>query len=367
MTRRLAAIAGIVLAGTLLAGCGALGGATSAPGREVPGVAVPDVGMPEVGMPGVDAPGFGTGGDPAFPEEASGGDGMGGEGMPGVGPSEDEAVIVSGALSMRVADPIATADRVADEAAQRGGDVDQRSEGASTDFEPAWATLVVRVPAEEVEPMLTALRALGDVARVDLGEQRVTDQVRDLEVRVDATRASVERLTELLASAADTETLLEVEAQLTQRTSELEQLLSEQRSLDDRVAMSTLQVDIRSTTVQGPAGTPTFWDGLVAGWAAFLAWGAAALYGLGEALPALVLLVLLGLAVWLVVRRILRRRPAPAARGAQGGASATVGPIGNPTAPALASASAKEAADAPAGEPAEAPVASGAEGSGSRD
>ncbi len=301
MTRRLAAIAGIVLAGTLLAGCGALGGATSAPEREVPGVAVPDV-----GMPGVD-PGFDAGAE----EAASGGDGMGGEGMPGVAPSEDEAVVVSGALSMRVADPIATADRVADEAEQRDGGVDQRSEGASTDFEPAWATLVVRVPAEEVEPMLAALRALGDVTRVDLGEQRVTAQVRDLEVRVDATRASVERLTELLASAADTETLLEVEAQLTQRTGELEQLLSEQRSLADQVAMSTLQVDIRSTTVQGPTGTPTFWDGLVAGWAAFLAWGAAALYGFGEALPALVLLVLLGLAIWLVVRRILRRRPTP--------------------------------------------------------
>ncbi|GAA3596712.1 DUF4349 domain-containing protein [Agrococcus terreus] len=316
MTRRLAAIAGIVLAGTLLAGCGALGGAASAPEREVPGVAVPDVAVPDVGMPGVD-PGFDAGAE----EAASGGDGMGGEGMPGVAPSEDEAVIVSGALSMRVADPIATADRVADEAEQRDGGVDQRSEGASTDFEPAWSTLVVRVPAEEVEPMLTALRALGDVTRVDLGEQRVTAQVRDLEVRVDATRASVERLTELLASAADTETLLEVEAQLTQRTGELEQLLSEQRSLADQVAMSTLQVDIRSTTVQGPTGTPTFWDGLVAGWAAFLAWGAAALYGFGEALPALVLLVLLGLAIWLVVRRILRRRPT----------SPTAGPaIGNP-------------------------------------
>ncbi|WP_404311761.1 DUF4349 domain-containing protein [Agrococcus terreus] len=359
MTRRPAAIAGIVLAGTLLAGCGTLGGATSAPEREVPGVAVPD-------MPGVDMPGFDTGGGTGAEEGASGSDGMGGEGMPDAAPSEDEAVIVSGALSMRVADPIATADRVADEAEQRGGGVDQRSEGASTDFEPAWATLVVRVPAEEVEPMLAALRALGDVTRVDLGEQRVTDQVRDLEVRVDATRASVERLTELLASAADTETLLEVEAQLTQRTGELEQLLSEQRSLDDLVAMSTLQVDIRSTTVQGPTGTPSFWDGLVAGWAAFLAWGAAALYGLGEALPALVLLLLLGLAIWLVVRRILRRRPAPAAGGAQGGASATGGPIGNPTAPAPASASAEEVADAPAGEAAEAPVGAGAEGPGSR-
>ncbi len=316
MTRRLLPAAGILMAATvLLTGCGAMGASQSplggAPTQES---GAQDGGAPDLGGGPVEQPSVG------IPEA--------GEDIGAVAGDEDRSVIISGMLSMRVGDPIATADAVVDAAVARGGAVDRRSEGASTDFEPAWATLTVRVPAAEVEAMLTALRALGEVTRVDMGEEQVTAQVRDLEVRVDAARTSVDRLTQLLATAADTETLLEVEAQLTERTSELEQLRSQQRALDDLVAMSTIGVDIRSTTVEGPTGTPSFWDGLVAGWGAFLAWGAAALFALGHAMPTLVVLVVLGLAAWLVVRRIRRRRPHSATPAATA--------VGNPAPPAAA-------------------------------
>lgn len=299
-------MAGIVIAGTvLLTGCGAMGSSQpSGPGIGMPAPAEEGGGLPEWAGEPEEAPQPGN-------EESSGGDSgvdMGAsDAVPAEAADEDRAVIISGNLSMRVGDPIQMADAVTDAAQARGGSIDRRAEGASTDFQPAWAMLTVRVPAEQVQDLLTALRALGDVTSVDLGEEVVTNQVRDLEVRVNAARASVDRLTELLATAADTETLLEVEAQLTQRTSELEQLLSQQRALADQVAMSTIEVRISSTTVEGPTGTPSFWDGLVAGWNAFLAWGAAALFALGQALPALVVLALIALVVWLIVRRILKR------------------------------------------------------------
>ena len=260
-------MAGLLLAGTvLLTGCGAgTPSFTSMPPESVPPVSEAEPGP----MPDLDESGAGS----------SGGDTSGD--LPEVGAAEDREVIISGTVSMRVADPITTADAVADAAEARGGSIDRRSEGASTDFQPAWAALTLRVPADEVEDLLTALRGLGDVTAVDTSEERVGALVRDLEVRVNAARASVERLTELLATAADTETLLQVEEQLTQRTSELEQLRSQQRELADLVEMSTIDVRISATTVDGPSGTPSFWDGLVAGWNAFLAWGAAVLFGVG--------------------------------------------------------------------------------------
>lgn len=319
MTRRLLSMAGIVIAGTvLLTGCGAMGASQSeAPGVGMPAPATDGGGLPEWAGEPEAAPMPGN--------EESGGD-SGGD-LPSQDVDGDRAVIIAGSLSMRVGDPIEMADAVSDAAQSRGGSIDRRAEGASTDFQPAWAMLTVRVPAEQVQDLLSALRALGDVTNLDLGEEVVTNQVRDLEVRVNASRASVERLTELLATAADTETLLEVEAQLTQRTSELEQLLSQQRTLTEQVAMSTIEVRISSTTVEGPTGTPSFWDGLVAGWSAFLAWGAAALFALGQALPTLVVLALLALVVWLVVRRIVKRLPARTTPVA--GAT-----IGNPAHPA---------------------------------
>jgi hypothetical protein len=302
MTRRLLPRAGILIAAAvLLTGCGAAGtGQSPLVGAPTQESGAQDGGAQDGGAPGL-------GGGPV--EQPSVGTPAAGEDLGGVAGDEDRSVIISGALSMRVGDPIATADAVADAAVARGGAIDRRSEGASTDFEPAWATLTVRVPAAEVEAMLTALRELGEVTRVDMGEEQVTAQVRDLEVRVNAARTSVDRLTQLLSTAADTETLLEVEAQLTERTSELEQLRSQQRALDDRVAMSTVDVDIRSTTVEGPTGTPSFWDGLVTGWGAFLAWGAAALFALGQAVPVLLVLAVLGLLAWSIVRRIRERRP----------------------------------------------------------
>ncbi len=290
MIRRLVSMAGIVIVGTvLLAGCAAPGVST----HEEPAIGVHSSGV-----------------EAAQEESASGGDGSdtgasGGE--PEQAAEEDRAVIITGTVVMRTGDPLEVADAVAESARARSGAIDARAEGASTDFEPAWATLTVRVPAAEVDGLVEALRELAEVTRLNMGEQVVTNQVRDLEVRVDASRASVERLTELLATAADTETLLEVEAQLTQRTGELEQLLSQQRALEEQVAMSTLQVEIRATTLEGPTGTPSFWDGLVSGWQGFLAWGATFLFGLGQAIPALALLALVALLAVAVVRGIRRR------------------------------------------------------------
>ncbi|WP_206445762.1 DUF4349 domain-containing protein [Agrococcus sp. KRD186] len=302
MTRRLLSMAGIVIAGTvLLAGCSAAGTSVS-PAAEPGFQSAPD--WPVVEMPQEESGGdMGAAGD-GSDMSASGG------GQPEAAVDEDRAVIVTGSVSMRAGDPLQVADAVSDAAVARGGTIDRRAEGASTDFEPAWAILTVRVPATEVPGMLDALRGLGEVATLDLGEEVVTNQVRDLEVRVNASRASVERLTELLTTAADTETLLEVEAQLTQRTSELESLLSQQRSLEELVAMSTLEVQIRSTTVEGPTGTPSFLDGLVNGWQGFLAWGATFLFGLGQAMPTLVIVALAGLIAWLIIRRIMKRMPA---------------------------------------------------------
>ena len=320
MTRRLLSMAGIVIVGTvLLTGCGAMGASTGTAESE----------------PGFDsAPDWG--GVETVPEGATDGSDMGADssdssqsgGEPSQAVTEDRAVIVSGSIAMQAADPLQTADAVTDAALSRSGAIDKRSEGASTDFEPAWATLTVRVPAIEVEGMLDALRGLAEVTRLDMGEQVVTNQVRDLEVRVNASRASVERLTELLTTAADTETLLEVEAQLTQRTSELEQLLSQQRVLSEQVAMSTIEVQIRSTTVEGPTGTPSFWDGLVGGWNAFLAWGATFLFGLGQAVPTLVILAVLGLLAWLIVARIMKRMPS---RTLQVEGATVVNPVETPS------------------------------------
>lgn len=275
-----------IAAALLLAGCApaptGLAGAESAP-RTAPGDA-----------PAVQAP-----------------DGLEAAGQPSLDAAE-QAIVVTGWVSLVADAPVEAADAAASLATDAGGAVASRTESAGAGDVPERATLTLRVPADEVDALLDDLRGLGDVRDVDVSSVDVTQEVRDLDVRVASTRASVDRLTTLLGTAADTGTLLEIEAQLTARTGELESLLAQQAALADRVALSTITIAIASRAVE-PAAPATFLDGLAAGWASLVAAGGALLVGVGAALPWLAVAGVLGAALALVVRRARRRAASPSA------------------------------------------------------
>ncbi|WP_344342944.1 DUF4349 domain-containing protein [Agrococcus versicolor] len=232
-------------------------------------------------------------------------------GMPAVDAAE-QAVVVVGWVSLVASEPVEAADAAAELAQDAGGVVASRTESAGAGDVAERAELTLRVPADVVEALLVDLRTLGDVRDVDVSSTDVAQQVRDLDVRVASVRASVDRLTTLLASAADTQTLLEIEEQLTARTSELESLLAQQASLADQVALSTITVSIASEAIE-PAAPATFVDGLVAGWESVVAVAGAALVAAGAALPWLVVLAIPAAILVVVLRRRRRIGVSPSA------------------------------------------------------
>ena len=133
----------------------------------------------------------------------------------------------------------------------------------------------------------------------------VTEQLADLETRIANQRASIARIRELYANAVDVDAIVRIEAELTSRETVLEQLLATQQQVTDRVAMSTLTVDI--TTSPEAAETVDddgtgLGDALAAGWSAFAGGMFALVLGLAAALPFLLTL----LAVTVVVTWVLR-------------------------------------------------------------
>lgn len=267
-------------AALLLAGCASTQSGTSAESAPQPMPAV------EQGSPDVASSGGADGLDASQPTVAA----------------DEQAVIVTGWVSMVAEAPIEAADAAAELATAAGGSVSSRSEAAGADDVAERAELTLRVPADEVDGLLDDLRAVGDVRDVDVSSVDVSQQVRDLDVRVASARASVDRLTALLATAADTDTLLEIEGQLTARTMELESLLAQQSALADQVALSTITVSIASEAV-APSEPTTFLDGLAAGWGALVAAAGAVAVGAGAALPWLAVLAILALAIVVVARR----------------------------------------------------------------
>lgn len=222
------------------------------------------------------------------------------------GADQNRSVIVTGAVELTAADPIATASEIAASVEKAGGRVEARSENEGTDDSPGSATLTVRLPPGEVQTMIETLRGLADVAWVDLKSTDVTMQVTDLDTRISAKRAAITRLEEILAGAGSMSDLLEVEGELTTRQTELEVLLAEQAGLTDSTSMATLEISLygaKDAPVDDaePAG---FLGGLSNGWGALVATFKVVVTVLGTVLPWAVVLGVLTGGAWWVVRRV---------------------------------------------------------------
>ena len=188
---------------------------------------------------------------------------------------------------------------------------------------PLEAHLEIGVGAARVEGVAVEQVDRQALLAGDLGERQ-----RDIESRITTLTASIARFTAWLATAETTADLISLETAIADRQAQLETLEAEQRALADQVAMSTITLTLRAEGVAPPPEGPTnFWEGLVAGWNAFVGFWAGVAVGLGVALPWLVLLAVGVVAAVYVARRVGR------------GAVATAAPPGAPMPPAPPAAS----------------------------
>lgn len=245
---------------------------------------------------------------PAPAEGWSAGDSGGGS--PGV-VDADRSIITTGRAAVLVEDPIASADEAARIADEAGGRIDARTEQAPTESDGGRSSITLRVPADELDATVDAIKALGESQSVTIDSTDVTMQSRDLDARIGALTAAITRLTDLLAQASSTTDLIAIEQAITDRQSELDSLTAQQRSLEDQVTMSTLTVDFVTEPVIAKPAPGTFLDGLVAGWEALSAFAAGLLVVLGAFIPWLIPLAIIAAVVWLVLRARRRRREAP--------------------------------------------------------
>jgi hypothetical protein len=289
MTRRRAplAAASAALLALLLAGCTPGQGSTGDSGGVAP---EPDT--------GVEAP-------------ADGGDAGGEELVPQQPVEDDRSVITTGWLTMTVGDPVDTAAEVASIVDRADGRVDSRSETPGTDTQQARATLVVRIPADDFDAVLAELRELGDVDSVQLDASDVTQQREDLDARIGALQASVDRLLALLAQATTTTDLIAIESELSSRQAELDSLVAQRDSLADQVDFSALTVELLSEGIAPDAGPDDFWSGLVTGWEALVSFLAGLLVVAGVLLPWIGLLLLIAAIITAIVILATRSRRHP--------------------------------------------------------
>lgn len=194
--------------------------------------------------------------------DSGGGDGGMATGEPQSGSQEVEAasddaerealqfrsrsVIRSGTVSLRVRNFEAAQRNLTNALEQRGGFISDSHKQVHRVDNQTYTTgeLVLRVPAEEFSGMLAQVEGEGEVLRSDTSSQDVTDQLVDIEARLDNLRVQRDRLRGLYDRANDTTDVLRVQRELAEVQERIERLEAQQQSLERRVALATIRVKL---------------------------------------------------------------------------------------------------------------------------
>lgn len=241
-----------------------------------------------------------------------------------VAPESSREIIATAQATVKVKDIAKAADAVTALAEEHGGFVESTNIGKSVAVDDAsmpappadsgYGWVSIRVPSADLTTVMDELEKSGEVLSSSISKQDVTSTAIDLRARVDATTASVQRLTELMSQSGSVSELIEAEVALTDRQAQLESYEQQLTALEDQVAMSTLQVELTKAAAPTTADPAGFGDGLLAGWNGLVVSLNALVIAVGFVLPWLAILALAVLIVWLIRRA---RRNARARREAQ--------------------------------------------------
>lgn len=287
----------VVLAALLAAGCGSGGGesASDAGGAVQEDAVAPEAALEEEA--GRAGDGDGAGGGDALDVDA-----------------EQRLVVHTAMMTVEAGDVEEAAEEAKALVADAGGHVAGESVSPSGTG-PASATLVVKVPQEEYDAALEELAGLGERTSLEREAEDVTEEVADVDSRVESAEASLDRLRDLLAEAEDVQDVLKVEKEISDRQAELEALQARQKALSESTSFGTVELSLRE-----PSNRPTtdgddsigFTGGLAYGWQALVVVAGGIAVAAGWLLPFLVVAaVLLAPVAWWRRRRGLSAVPLP--------------------------------------------------------
>lgn len=298
MRRRLA---GLLLA---LAATGGLAACGSSNSSDSGSAAAPAELRGEMPAAGSDSAAGGTSGSSGQPEKAA--DQAAQVAQPGV----DRKLVRTATLVLVTPDVRDSAERARTIVVATGGYTGQAEVGNRH------ATLTLYVPSDKLDDTLAKLSApeMGKEESRSQAAQDVTEQIVDVESRIQTQRASLERVRALLARAGQISEIVQLEAEVTRREADLESLLKRRERLAGSVAMSTVTLRLSRDSVPAPAqDDDTFLGALAGGWKAFLDTTSFVVRAVALVLPFAVVLGVPAYLVWRHRRRSSRpRAPQPA-------------------------------------------------------
>jgi uncharacterized small protein (DUF1192 family) len=182
------------------------------------------------------------------------------------------------------------------------------------------ATLVIRIPAENLDAFIQQVGENSNVVSTTEASDDVTLAYVDTESRLKVLRTEEQRLLQFLSEAKSVTEMLEIEKRLTTIQSEIESLTAQLKKYDNLVDYGTVTLNVTEVEVYTVVEEkePTMWEDICEGFEnsvkGLLAVGRGILvFFLGNS-PWLILLALIGVGVWMIIRKRNRRythKPTP--------------------------------------------------------
>jgi len=167
-------------------------------------------------------------------------------------------------------------------------------------------TVTMRVPAANLDRAMTDLRKLGKVVQMTTTAEDVSGSIVDIDARLRVLKAEEAQLLELLRRASGVSETLEVRTQLNAIRQEIESFETQKEFFADQVDYATINATVFERGADDPDDPG---DGiLIEAWRTALRAGLTIIAGVLVVLGGLIPLAALGLAIWLAVRTIRRRR-----------------------------------------------------------
>ena len=215
---------------------------------------------------------------------------------------EMQVLVSSDNIQRTVASIMANVSALGGGVAYSNIDYGDRTDG----HDDGYAMLVVKVPPEGIDRLLAGLDDTATVHSISQSAQDVTEQLIDLDVRIRNVRESVANVREFMDLTENLKDLVVLEGEMTRRQTDLERLEAQQRNLSDRVALSTVTIDIVPTASVGGEDSDTIGDAFSTGWDVFVT----VLYRTGFVLAVLAPFLVVAALLALLVRFVVRRRRA---------------------------------------------------------
>ncbi|MDY0815237.1 DUF4349 domain-containing protein [Kitasatospora purpeofusca] len=317
--RRAGALAAVAVAAVLAAGCGA-SGERGAEGRSAVAPAQAAAGEAAKGDAAVGVPGAASAVPPPVPKAAPGQP----AGQASAAPVVDARQIAySAQLTVRTAQVDVVLAKARDLAVAAGGYVASETGSSGGEGGPQNGQITVKVPSAAFQPTLDQLAGLGEVLSRRSQAEDLTQQVADVNSRMQSQQASVDRVRALMAQAKTLAEIVSLESELSRREADLESLQKQVKELSARTSLSTVTLDVRQKAgpVQDVPDAPEdkgFWasvgSALGGGWHLLAAIVRGVAVTVAAVLPFLLVAAPVAAVLWGLRRR---RRPVPAPAGAE--------------------------------------------------